>query len=73
MALWVHQQVLRLDIAVTIAKRVDVGQSSERLISVQLDQERRNGLLHFIVVLEDSVDCLRYVVHYHIQIYFILL
>ena len=28
-ALWVHQQVLRLDIAVTIAKRVDVGESSE--------------------------------------------
>ena len=28
-ALWVHQQVLRLDIAVTIAKRMDVGKGSE--------------------------------------------
>ena len=57
----------------TIAERVDVGKGSEGLISVQLDQERRNGLLHLVVVFEDAVDCLGDVVHHHIQIYLILL
>ena len=57
----------------TIAERMDVGKGSEGLISVQLDQERRNGLLHLVVVFEDAVDRLRNVVHHHIQIYLILL
>ena len=57
----------------TIAERMDVGKGSEGLISVQLDQERRNGLLHLVVVFEDAVDRLGDVVHHHIQIYLILL
>ena len=52
---------------------MDIGEGSERLISIQLDQERWNGLLHLVVVLEHAIDRLRYVVHYHIQIYLILL
>ena len=47
----------------TIAERVDVGKGSEGLISVKLDQERRNGLLHLVVVFEDAVYRLRDVIH----------
>ena len=57
----------------TIAERVDVGKGSEGLIGVQFDQERRNGLLHLVVVFKNAVDRLGNVVHHHIQIYLVLL
>lgn len=56
-----------------VTQRMDVSQGSERLVCVELDKERGNWLLHFVVMLEDAVDRLRDVLHYHVQIDFILL
>ena len=63
MALRVYKQVLRLDVAVTVAERVDVRERTETLIGVQFDEENGHRLLHLVVVLEDAVDRLRNVVH----------
>lgn len=73
MAFWVYKQVLRLDITMTVAKRVDVGKRAEALIGVQFDQKDGYGLFHLVVVFEDAIDSLRDVVHHYIQINLILL
>jgi hypothetical protein len=44
----IQEQVLRLDVAMAYALRVDVGQGSEKLVYVQLDLEGRHGRLHLI-------------------------
>ena len=71
--LWIHEQVLGLDVPVAVTKRVDVGECTEGLVRVQFDQEDGDGLLHLVVVLEHAVDSLWDVVHHDIQIDFILL
>lgn len=73
MILWVHKQVLGLDVSVAVAQRVDVGKCAECLVSVEFDKEGRDGLLHFVVVLEDPVYGLGDVLHHHVQIDFVLL
>lgn len=55
------------------AKRMDVGQSSTHLVSIELNEEIGNILLLLIVVFHYSVDGLRDVVHYYIKIKLILL
>ena len=44
----VQEEVLRLDVAMADALRVDVRQRSEKLINVELDFEGRHGRLHLI-------------------------
>jgi len=73
MTFGIYKQVLRLDIAMAVSKGVNVGKCAECLISVQFDQEHGHLLLHFIVVLQNSVHSLWNVLHNHIQIYFVLL
>ena len=51
---------------------MDVGERAEALIGVQFDEQDGHGLLHLVVVLEDAVDRLRNVVHYDVQVDFIL-
>ena len=72
MALRIDKQVLGLDVPVAVAERVDVGEGAETLVGVQFDEEYGHGLLHFIVVLENAIDCLRDVVHDDVQVDLIL-
>ena len=73
MILGLYKQVLRLDIPMAVAERVDVGQCTESLISVELDEDHWHRLLHLIVVLEHAVNCLWHVVHHDVQIDLVLL
>ena len=73
MILRLYKQVLRLDIPMAVAERVDVGQCTESLISVELDKDHWDRLLHLIVVLEHAVNCLWHVVHHDVQIDLVLL
>ncbi len=68
---WVYQQVLGLNVPVAYAEGVDVCECSVSLVCVQFDQQNGHRLLHFVVVLQDAVDCLWDVVHHHVQVYFI--
>ena len=52
---------------------VNVSKCSVSLVSIQLNEQSRDRVLHLIVVLKDSVDSLRNVVHYDVQIYFVWL
>ena len=72
MALWIHKQVLWLDIAMAVAKRVDVGERSEALVGVKFDEKDGHWLLHLVVVLQHAIDSLGDVVHHHIKVYFVL-
>lgn len=52
---------------------VNVSKCSVSLVSIQLNEQSRDRVLHLIVVLKDSVDSLGNVVHYDVQIYFVWL
>lgn len=54
--LGVEQQVLRLDVPVADAQRVDVGQAAEQLVHVQLDEADGDRLLGPAVVAGHLVD-----------------
>ena len=73
MALRIHKQVLRFDVAMAVSEGMNVCKSPETLISVHLDKQARNWLLHFIVMFEYSVHCLWDIVHDNVQIDLILL
>lgn len=50
---------------------VEVSESSQKLIGVQLHEDEWNSLFHFVVMFNDSMNCFRDVVHNHIQVNFI--
>mmetsp|Transcript_83043 Transcript_83043/g.199297 ORF Transcript_83043/g.199297 Transcript_83043/m.199297 type:complete len:296 (+) Transcript_83043:89-976(+) len=52
----IHQQVLRLDVSVANAHRVDVCTSPGHLVGEELDKDVWHRLLHLCVVLHDSVN-----------------
>ena len=62
----VDQQVLWLDVSVANTQRVNVGESSERLVRIELDKKIWNWLLHLVIVLEHAIYCFRNVVHDYI-------
>lgn len=53
---WVQQQVLWLNIAVADALRVDVGESAEKLVNVELDLKDWHGGLHLVEISRRAVD-----------------
>jgi len=69
----VNQQILRLYISVDDIYRMNVSQSSEELVGVQLDQDHGNLLFEFAVGLKDPENGFRDVFHDHIQVYLISL
>lgn len=69
----VEKQVLRLDVAVAYALRMNVGQRSEKLVDVQLDLEDRHGRLHLVEESRGSVDSLGNKLLYQIQVHLVFL
>lgn len=69
----IEKQVLRLDVAVADALRVDVGQSAEELVNVQLDLEDWHCRLHLVEETGRSVDRLRHKLLNQVQVHFVLL
>jgi hypothetical protein len=55
------------------SQSVDISKRSVSLVSIQLNEQSRDRVLHLIVVLKDSVDSLGNVVHHDVQIYFVRL
>lgn len=64
----IDQDILGLNVSVADADCVDVGDTPQQLVCVELNQERRNCLSHLEVLLHNSVYCLRNKVHHHVQI-----
>jgi hypothetical protein len=58
-AVGIEKEVLRLDVSVADALRVDVGKGSEELVDVQLDLQGGHSGLHFIEKTRCPVDGLR--------------
>lgn len=58
--LWIEQQVLRLDIAMADAERVNVRQGPCELVEVQLHEEHRKRLLALVVSPRHAVHRLRH-------------
>ena len=50
------------------SQRMDVCQSSECLVGIELHQDHRDCLLHLVVMLQDSEDCFGHIVHDDVQI-----
>ena len=69
----VEEQVLRLDISMADALRVDVGKASKQLVHVQLDEGPRDGLLAFRVLSCHLVHCFRDELEHEVEVYFVLL
>lgn len=69
----VEQQVLRLDVSVTNALRVNVGQTAEQLVHVQLDEHDGNALLALGVLSGHLVDGLGDVFQHEIEVNLVLL
>ena len=70
---WVQQKVLWLDISVADALRMDVGESAEELVNVQLDLEDWHGRLHLVEVPRCAVDGLWNEFLDQVEVYLILL
>lgn len=69
----IEKKVLRLDVAMADALRMDVGERSEELVDVELDLEYRHGRLHLVEKSRRSVDGLRHELLDEVQVHFILL
>lgn len=69
----VQEQVLRLDVAMTNADCVDIGQASEQLVHVQLDLQHGHRLLDPGVVSRCTVDSLGDILKHEVKENFILL
>lgn len=69
----VEKQVLRLDIPVANADRMNVHQGAEELVHVQLDLQHGHGLLELCVVATCAVHGFGDVFQYKIEIHFIFL
>lgn len=54
----IEKQVLRFDVAMADALRVNVGQRTEKLVDVQLNLENGHGRLHLVEESRGSVDSL---------------
>mmetsp|Transcript_48194 Transcript_48194/g.124977 ORF Transcript_48194/g.124977 Transcript_48194/m.124977 type:complete len:276 (+) Transcript_48194:194-1021(+) len=64
----VHEEVLRLDVAVADPHSVDVRTGAAHLVGVQLHEDVRHRLLHLVVMLHDTVNRVAAVLHHHVQI-----
>ena len=73
MRIRIDQKVLRLDVSMTNAHLVNVGQCLKSLVCIQFDEENWNALLHLVIMLQDSKDSLRDIVHYYVEVDFIWL
>ena len=69
----VKEEVLRLDVSVTDADRVDVHQRTQKLIHVELDLQHRHRLLELRVVATCAIDGLGDVFEHKIEIHFVFL
>lgn len=69
----VQQQVLWLDIAMADAEGMNVGQRAKELVHVQLDLERRHGLLQFGVMTARTVDGLGDIFEDEVEVQFVFL
>jgi len=69
----VEEEVLRLDVAMADALRVDVGQSAKQLVDIKLDLQDGHGGLHFIEEPRGPVHRLRYELLYQVEVHFIFL
>ncbi len=68
MGLRVDEQVLRLDVAVAHAERVDVREGAAELVRVQLHVQQGEGLLALRVVARHPVHGLRHKVHHEVEV-----
>mmetsp|Transcript_9353 Transcript_9353/g.23285 ORF Transcript_9353/g.23285 Transcript_9353/m.23285 type:complete len:346 (+) Transcript_9353:247-1284(+) len=66
--LGVDEQVLRLDVAMAHAERMNVRERAAELVRVQLHVQQREGLLGFGVVPRHAVHGLRDEVHHEVQV-----
>lgn len=69
----VEKKILRLDITVADALRVDVGKSSEQLVGVEFDLKHGHCGLHFVEVARGTIDGLRDKFEDQVQVDFIFL
>mmetsp|Transcript_6086 Transcript_6086/g.17155 ORF Transcript_6086/g.17155 Transcript_6086/m.17155 type:complete len:342 (+) Transcript_6086:192-1217(+) len=64
----VHEEVLRLDVAVADPHSVDVRTGAAHLVGVQLHEDVRHRLLHLDVMLHDTVNRVAAVLHHHVEV-----
>lgn len=69
----VEQEILGLDVAMTDALRVDVGECSEELVNVELDLESRHDSLHLVEVTRSTIDRFRDEFLHEVEVDFIFL
>lgn len=69
----IKEKILRLDVSVTDALRMDVGQGAEELVDVELDLQHRHGCLHLVEVSRRPVDGLRNEFEDKVEVHFIFL
>ena len=50
---------------------MDICNSTKQLVRIEFDQKIRNHLLHLQVLLHDSIDCVRNIIHDYIQIHLV--
>jgi hypothetical protein len=72
-AVGIEEQVLRLNVSVTDALTVNVGERTEQLVDVQLDLENWHGRLHLIEVARRTVDRLGNEFEHKIEVDLVLL
>ena len=69
----VNEDVLGLDVSVANAFCMDVGDSSQHLVGIELDKQVRHHLFHLQVLLHHSIASVGDVIHDYIQIDFVWL
>ena len=67
----IQEQVLRLDVAMADALRVDVGERTEKLVDVKLDLEDRHRRLQLVEVTRGTIDGLGHVFQDQVQVHLI--
>ena len=69
----VEEEVLRLDVAMADADRVDVHERAQQLVHVQFDLEHGHGLLELSIVAACAIHGFRNIFENKVEIHFVFL
>jgi hypothetical protein len=69
----VQEQILRFDVTMADANRVDVSQGAQELVHVQFDLEGGHGLFEFGIVATGAIHSFGYIFEHKVEINLVLL
>lgn len=66
MCIWMNEEILWLNVSMAYTKSMDICECPETLIGIKFNQNHGYFFLAFIVMLQNTENCLLYIIHHDI-------